>query len=91
VTTPKGSIPSIAVLSQACIEVCATASEALTSAEVDRLVKLRLAISESDALIPHVQGKKRTELAYRLAWARSQATSEGRLARSSDGLWQTKS
>jgi hypothetical protein len=77
-------VPKIDVLLAAVIEVCQRRMEPLTAREIDSLVIDVLAILAGVVARAHGLKGSRTEVAYRLAWARSMGKSLGVLERTPD-------
>jgi hypothetical protein len=80
-------VPKIDVLLAAVVGVCQRRMEPLTAREIDPLVIEVLAIPADVVARTHGLKGSRTEIAYRLAWARSKGRSLGLLERAPDGRW----
>lgn len=81
-------VPSIDILLAAVVNTCRQQARPLTAREIDDDVALALALPADVVALPHSSVGSRTELAYRLAWARSKGKGAGVLTRSSDGMWE---
>jgi restriction endonuclease Mrr len=61
---------------------------AASNAEIEAAVARELALSEELLRAPHRLGAARSELAYRLAWARTKLKSDGLIERAGTSSWR---
>jgi hypothetical protein len=61
--------------------------QSFTNLEIEKFVVQELGISEADQKIP--REKSRTELQYRLAWARTKAKGAGLIVRDGTKSWKS--
>lgn len=78
--------PTIQELYECIIEKAQTSSGEITNAEFEAFVIEKMRISNEYLSVIH--SGKRSELNYRLAWARTKATKMGKLQRVSSGVWK---
>lgn len=84
----NSSLPTFDVLQEALLLMFKTfPNQSFTNLEIEKFVVKELSISESAQKIP--REKSRTELQYRLAWARTKAKGAGRIVRDGTKTWKS--
>jgi hypothetical protein len=82
-------LPTIGLLQEALILMFKTfPDQPFTNLEIEKFAIEQLGISEEAQRIP--REKSRTELQYRLAWARTKAKGEGKITRNGKNSWISK-
>ena len=56
--------------------------------EIYEEVLSELHLTPEELRIPHVEGKRRSELDYRMAWARTRLRHQGKIERVDRGIWR---
>lgn len=79
-------IPHSSLLQIALIEVLKENPEGLSSKKIDELTASKLNISVNDLTI--IRSGSRTEFAYRMAWERSHAKTDGIILKLGRGQWK---
>jgi restriction endonuclease Mrr len=80
------SLPKQSELAQAILEVLKLNATGLSVGQIEELVVRKLMINEEDRNV--IRSGKRTELAYRLSWARTKLKAEGLINKSAIGQWK---
>jgi restriction system protein len=83
----KASLPKVAALSGAIKKALEELGGEGALKEIAEKVIRILDITPEQAAVPHASGKPRTELDYRMAWARSKMKQSGELRRVGRGIW----
>ena len=82
------NLPSFNTLQEALLLMFKTfPGQSFTNLEIEKFVVQELGISEADQKIP--REKSRTELQYRLAWARTKAKGAGLIVRDGTKSWKS--
>lgn len=80
--TPRGLVPRV-------VEALATLGGIASSKQIDALVQENLDLEPNVLHVLHdSSGSRRTELEYRLAWARTYATKSGQIEKTNDRQWR---
>jgi hypothetical protein len=82
------NLPSFNTLQEALLLMFKTfPGQSFTNLEIEKFVVQELGVSEADQKIP--REKSRTELQYRLAWARTKAKGAGLIVRDGTKSWKS--
>jgi hypothetical protein len=82
------NLPSFNTLQEALLLMFKTfPGQSFTNLEIEKFVVQQLGVSEADQKIP--REKSRTELQYRLAWARTKAKGAGLIVRDGTKSWKS--
>lgn len=82
------NLPSFNILEEALLLMFKTfPGQSFTNLEIEKFVVQELGISEDAQKIP--REKSRTELQYRLAWARTKAKGAGLIVRDGTNSWKS--
>lgn len=84
-----GGFPANSDLASIIVEVLRAEEVEVSNEQIRDLVINRLSLSQS--LVDEIHSGKRTELEYRLAWARTIAKQEGLIESSTRCKWKIKS
>jgi restriction system protein len=87
-TGDKSTLPRIAALSEAIPQALTKLGGEGTLQEIQEQVVRILKLTPEQIALPHEQGKPRSELDYRMAWARSRLKRSGVLLRVDRGIWK---
>ncbi len=80
-------IPSTRILLSEVIKAIKALGGEANARDIDSYVIASLALSNETINIPHGNDGSRTELKYRLAWARTNAKKQGLIERIGKGVW----
>jgi hypothetical protein len=84
----EANLPSFKILQGALLLIFKTfPNQSFTNLEIEKFVIQELEISEAAQIIP--REKSRTELQYRLAWARTKAKGAGLIVRDGTKSWKS--
>jgi hypothetical protein len=84
----ESKLPSFSTLQEALILMFKTfPDETFTNLDIEKFVVHELGVSEEAQMIP--REKSRTELQYRLAWARTKAKGAGLIVRDGARTWKS--
>ena len=78
-------LPRYQALIPTLISVLADAGRPLSNSEIEERIILQLDIP--DQLVQQIHSGRRTELQYRLAWARTKAKSDGKIVSPARETW----
>jgi hypothetical protein len=78
-------IPNSTRLRNALIEVLKEHPSGLPSKDIDKLVAVKLNLSETDLGL--IRAGTRTEFAYRMAWERTHAKAKGQIVKLGQRCW----
>ena len=82
-------LPKYVDLVDPLIQILAEAGKPLSNTEIEAAIIKRMGIPES--LTIQIHSGSRTELQYRLAWARTKAKSSGKIVSTNRETWALKS
>ena len=86
--SPDSNLPTFNILQEALLLIFKTfPGQSFTNLEIEKFVIQELGISEVAQQIP--REKSRTELQYRLAWARTKAKAAGLIIRDGTMSWKS--
>jgi hypothetical protein len=86
--THNSILPKFSSLQEALLQMFkAFPGQSFTNQEIEKFVIQQLGISEAAQQVP--REKSRTELQYRLAWARTKAKSAGLIVRDGAKTWKS--
>ena len=83
-------IPSTKILLSEVIKAINVRGGQANARDIDSCVIASLALSNETVNIPHGNDGSRTELKYRLAWARTNAKKQGLIERVGKGIWSVR-
>ena len=81
-------LPPISVYMDPLLHVLAERGGRATNDEINQGVATRLELTEEQLRVPHGKGDRRTELQYRLAWARTRLKKSGAIEPDGRGAWR---
>lgn len=84
----KGVLPTVAELSPLIVWALKRLGGEAALQEIHEVVVPKLKLTSEQLSLPHVEGKSRSELDYRMAWARTKLKNQGLIERVGSGIWQ---
>ena len=87
VESSASALPPASALERPILDAIAERGRPLVVEEIDAEVAQRLNVPPAALQIPHAAVGKRTEFAYRMAWARTRLKDKGRLVRKAHKTW----
>jgi len=82
-------LPTAADLTQPVLKVLSALGGVASNQQIEELVAAELGLDPEEASKPHRKSAKggRTELGYRIAWARTRLRRDGKIVNRSKGVW----
>ena len=81
-------LPPISVYMEPLLHVLVERGGRATNNEINDGVAARLELTEEQLRVPHGKGDRRSELQYRMAWARTRLKKSGAIEPDGRGAWR---
>lgn len=87
----ESALPPASKLMPAVLKALEASAGVASNEEIERFVVADLGLAPEQAGLPRSETGRRTELGYRIAWARTRLRQQGRIVRKGRGRWSLAS